>query len=150
MAYLKTYLELANYFKALPTTVTDLKSVTVGSDEEDLNQQNSRIVYPHLRVDTPEIVFRNDDETSVTRYTFRLYVLTNEPLKTNDEENLRLSQMATLAQKVHKRLWTDADLGKFDLITGDRAGDVVRRWSGDNVFGWWFSVVIELYVDECA
>lgn len=150
MPYLKTYLELATYFKALPTTVTDLKSVTVGSDEEDLNQQNSRIVYPHLRVDTPEIVFRNDDEISVTRYTFRLYVLTNEPLKTNDEENLKLSQMATLAQKIHKRLWTDADLGKFDLIAGDRAGDVVRRWSGDNVFGWWFSVVIDLYVDECA
>lgn len=149
MAY-KTYIELVNYFIGLTTTVTALKSVVVGSDEDELNQQNSRIEYPHLRVDTPEITFRNEDENQVTRYTFRMYVLTNEPRNTNEDQNTKLSAMATLAQQIHKRLWTDADAGLFDLVWGDRQGDAVRAWSGDNLFGWWFSVVIDLYVDDCA
>lgn len=150
MAYLKTYKELADYFEALPASVTDLKSVTVGADEETLGDQASQIVYPHLRVDTPEILFLNDDQTSATRFTFRFYVLTNEPLKTNAQENQKLSDMATLAQTIHRRLWTDADAGKFDLIAGDKEGDAVRRWSGDNLFGWHFRVVIDLYPEVCV
>jgi len=124
--------------------------VTVGSDEEDLNLQNSRIVYPHLRVDTPEIKFLNDDENMVSRYTFRMYVLSNEPKKTNAEENAVLSSMEKICRKLIRRLWTDADAGLFDLITGEKPADAVRHWSGDNVFGWWWTVVIDLYTDECA
>lgn len=149
MAY-KTYIELVNYFKALPTDITALKSVVVGSDEEELNQQSSQVQYPLLRVDTPEIVFRNDNDNQVTRFNFRLYVLTHDPLKTNAEENTKLSTMATLAQRIHKQLWDAADDGLFDMVTGDKQGDAVRHYSGDNVLGWWFPVVIELWVDECA
>lgn len=149
MAY-KDYSQLVTYFQGLTATVTDIKSVTVGSDEEDLNIQNSRIVYPHLRVDTPELRFLNEDETMLTRYTFRMYVLTNEPKKTNAEENTALSNMEKICRKLIRRLWVDADAGLFDLITGEKTGDAVRHWSGDNVFGWWFTVVIDLYTDECA
>lgn len=146
----KDYSQLVTYFQGLTATVTELKSVTVGSDEEDLNLQNSRIVYPHLRVDTPEIKFLNDDENMVSRYTFRVYVLSNEPKKTNAEENAVLSSMEKICRKVIRRLWTDADAGLFDLITGEKSADAVRHWSGDNVFGWWWTVVIDLYTDECA
>jgi hypothetical protein len=149
MAY-KDYSQLVTYFQGLTATVTELKSVTVGSDEEDLNLQNSRIVYPHLRVDTPEIKFLNDDENMVSRYTFRMYVLSNEPKKTNAEENAVLSSMEKICRKLIRRLWTDADAGLFDLITGEKPADAVRHWSGDNVFGWWWTVVIDLYTDECA
>lgn len=149
MAYLKTYKELADYFAGLTATVSGLNSVTVGADEETLGDQASQIVYPHLRVDTPEIRFVDEDQNAVTRFTFRLYVLTNEPVKTNAQENQKLSDMATLAQTIHRRLWTDADAGKFDLITGDKEGDAVRRWSGDNLFGWHFRVVIDLYPEDC-
>lgn len=149
MAY-KTYIELVNYFKGLPATVTDIKTVTVGSDEEMLDQQNSRIVYPHLRVDTPKVNYPNDDETMVTRYTFKLFVLTNEPKKTNEEENKALSEMEKIVRKLIKRLWVDADAGLFDVVTGDKEADAVRAWSGDNVFGWWVQVVIDLWTDECA
>jgi len=149
MAY-KDYSQLVTYFQGLTATVTELKSVTVGSDEEDLNLQNSRIVYPHLRVDTPEIKCLNDDEKMVSRYPFRMYVLSNEPKKTNAEENAVLSSMEKICRKLIRRLWTDADAGLFDLITGEKPADAVRHWSGDNVFGWWWTVVIDLYTDECA
>ncbi len=149
MAFLKTYLELATYFEGLTATVTDLKGVTVGADEEMLNQQATRILYPHLRVDTPEFRLMDDDDTPRTRYTFTLFVLTNEPLKTNVQANAKLSAMATLCEKILKRLYVDADAGKFDLVIGEKPGDAVRQWSGDNLYGWWFTVVIDLYSDEC-
>jgi len=56
-----TYIELVQYFEGLPAVVTDLRQATVGADEEELSIQTNRIQYPHLRVDTPEISFLNDD-----------------------------------------------------------------------------------------
>lgn len=149
MAYFKTYSELVSYFEGLTATVDGLKTVTVGADEETLNQQNSRIQYPHLRVDTPEWRLANDDENTVARFNFTLFVLTNEPRNTNAAANAALSTTAALASKILKRLWTDADAGKFDIVTGDKTGDAIRKWSGDNDYGWWFGVTIDLYVDDC-
>ena len=149
MAYFKTYLELCTYFEGLPTTVTDLKGVTVGADEEMLNQQATRILYPHLRVDTPEFSLLDNDNNPRTSYKFTMFVLTNEPKKTNAEANAKLSAMATLCEKILKRLYVDADAEKFDLVIGDKTGDAVRQWSGDNLYGWWFNVTIDLYTDEC-
>lgn len=146
----KTYYELCQYFQALAGDITGLNNVVVGSDEEEIHQQASLVTYPLLRVDTPEITFRNDDETGATRYTFRLFVLTNEPRKTRDEENKALSAMEVLAWRIVRRLWQDADEGLFDLIAGDKQGDAVRRWSADNVFGWYFTAQIELWTDDCA
>jgi hypothetical protein len=148
--FFKTYAELVTYFEGLTATVTGLNGVTVGADEELLDQQSSRIKYPHLRVDTPEIRFVNEDENMATQYTFRMYVMTNGPTKTNKEENQRLSDMARLCERLIRRLWQDADADKFDIIQGDKTGDAIRRWSGDNCLGWWFSITIQLYTDECA
>lgn len=142
---LTTYAQLVNYFKGLTVTVPDIKTVTVGSDEEDLNQQNSRIVYPHLRVDTPEPRYLNEDAGMEVRFTFKLFVLTNEPKRTNEEENARLSSTELIVRKLIKRLWVDADAGLFDIIVGDKNADAVRAWSGDNVFGWWVEVTIAVW-----
>lgn len=147
MAY-KTYIELVTYFQSMPTLVPEIKHVTVGNDEEDLNQQNSRILYPHLRVDTPVARYLNDDNNMEVRFTFRLFVLTNEPRKTNEEENAKLSSTELIVRKLIKRLWTDADAGLFDIVLGDKEADAVRAWSADNVFGWWVQVTIALW-DPC-
>lgn len=145
-----TYIELVEYFEAMPTSVTDLKSATVGSDEEDLNLQNSRIKYPHLRVDTPTLRFLHDTDSPVTRYELKIFVLTNEPKKTNAEENQALSDMEAIARKVIQQMWQDADAGDFDIVQGDKEGDAVRRWSGDNVFGWYWTVLVDLWTDACS
>ena len=143
------YIELVTYFEQLPDIVAGLKSVVVGSDEDTLELQNSRIKYPHMRVDTPEIRFINDDDSPATRFRFRCFVMTNEPKKTNPEENQRLSEMATLCSEIIAQVFLDADCGAFDLITGDKEGDAVRAWSGDNAFGWWFYLTIDLYT-KCS
>lgn len=147
--FFKTYFELVQYFEQLPTSVTAIKGVTVGSDEDVIEMQGSLINYPYMRVDTPEILFGNDDESPYTRYNFRVYVFTGEPSQTNSAENQALSDMAAICQSVIKQLYIDSDAGKFDLVLGGKVGDVIRHWSADNAFGWWFNVVIDLYTDEC-
>lgn len=144
------YIELVTYFEELPLCLDDLASVVVGSDEASLDLQNSRIKYPHMRVDTPELRFMNDDNNAVIRHRFRCFVMTNEPKKTNAEENIRLSEMQTLCTKIIAQVYRDADLGAFDLILGDKESEPIRAWSGDNAFGWWFYLTIDLFTDECC
>ncbi len=144
------YIHLVEYFLDLPSAIDELESVVVGSDEDTLDLQSARIKYPHMRVDTPEIRFINDDNNPATRYRFRCFVMTNEPKKTNTEENLRLSEMSALSSKIINQVYSDADCGSFDLILGDKEGDAIRAWSGDNTFGWWFYLTIELYTEECC
>lgn len=149
---LDTYSDLVSYFETLPTSVTALKGVTVGADEDVMNLQNSRIVYPHLLVDTPDATFaRSLDDNPTTRYSFSLYLVTNEPLNTRPEANGRLSAMLRLAEQIWARIEADAeDEGLFDLVLADVGGQPIERWTGDNLYGWRIAPVqIELPRCEC-
>lgn len=116
-----TYIELVQYFEGLPAVVTGLQQATVGGDEEELSIQTNRTQYPHLRVDTPEISFLNDDESPVTRYIFKIAVMTNVSVQTYPNENAALSDMEILIRSVYHRIITDADTTKaFWLPYGER------------------------------
>jgi len=147
--YYKTYKQLVDYFEALPAAINGLNGATVGADEALLSEQPTQVLYPHLRVDTPTIRFVNDDQNSATRYTFRVFVLMHDPMATNDTANQILSDMATLAERVLRKIQTDASDDLFDLLTGDKDGDAVRAYSGDNLFGWFFTITIDLYTEVC-
>lgn len=146
-----TYIELVQYFEGLPAVVTGLRQATVGSDEEELSIQTNRIQYPHLRVDTPEISFLNDDESPVTRYTFKIAVMTNVSVQTYPNENAALSDMEILIRRIYQRIIADADTTKaFWLPYGEKKSAPIRRWSGDNAFGWMMDIVIDLYTATCT
>lgn len=147
----ETYADLVDYFQTdMLAAVTDLKGVTVGADEEILNLQNSRIRYPHLWVETPDVGFRGTDHNPAKRFRFSLVVLTNEPAKTNAAANAALSAMLTLAEQVWAQLLADADAGDFDLVLDEAGGQPVRAWSGDNGYGWRLEPVsIDLPRCEC-
>lgn len=145
----KTYIELVNYFESLPTDIPAIKTVTVGADEEMLDAQSSRIAYPHLRVDTPKIQLSHGDGNPTTRYTFLVYLLGNVPSKTFDAENAMLSTLLTLVEQVNQKIWEDSDTDLFDVITDTNTGDNIRRYSGDNCFGWYFALTIELHTATC-
>jgi hypothetical protein len=147
--YLQTYLELVQYFEQLPTVVTALKGVTVGADELLLEEQVSQVQYPHLRVDTPEVRFLNDDFHQSTRFTFRVFILKNEPLQTQSDANQVLNDTLVIAQNVLNRIYSDAEGGLFDVILGEKEGDAVRAYSGDNIYGWFFAITIELFTSDC-
>lgn len=150
MAY-TTYSELVTYFETMPTVVTDLKSAIVGDDEEILNMQNSRVRYPVLWVETPEVVFAGlADADRVKRFRFSLAVVENDAVKSNDKANAKLSDTLAVLEQVYARIIADADdPGNFTLVYKDEALDPIRRWSGDNGYGWRGSIEIEIERDEC-
>lgn len=146
-----TYIELVNYWKGIKTHIPAIKQVTVGRDEQALDNQTapSLVMYPHLRVDTPSIVLNNDDENPVTQFKFQIFLFAAENTNNPDTENAVLSTMLTTMQQIIKRIWVDADADLFDIVQGNKDGDAIRGWSGDNCFGWTTTVTIMLYTAEC-
>lgn len=145
-----TYEQLAAYFAALPTVVTDLKGATVGNDDAIEDLQNTRILYPHLWVETPPVRFVQSDWNPSTRFTFQLAVITNEPLRRPEEGNKKLSQTLAILESVWARILLDSDNDEFDLVLEEGEGDAIVQWSADNVFGWRLRVVVELPRNECS
>jgi hypothetical protein len=145
-----TYEQLVAYFRALPTVVSDLKGATVGHDEDIEGLQNTRILYPHLWVETPEVKFVGTDYNPATRYYFSISVITNEPLQKPEEGNAKLSATLMVMQSVWARMLEDADEELFDLVLQDGDGDPIRQWSADNAYGWRLRVAIDLPRYECA
>lgn len=145
-----TYDQLVAYWKAIPTVVSDLKGATVGNDEAIEDLQNTRITYPHLWVETPDIRFVGSDVNPATRFAFSICVITNEGYRKPEEANKKLSQTLTILQSVWARLLVDGDNGLFDLILQDGEGDAIIAWSADNDYGWRLQVTIDLPRYECA
>jgi hypothetical protein len=145
-----TYDQLVAYWKAIPTVVSDLKGATVGNDEAIEDLQNTRITYPHLWVETPDIRFVGSDVNPATRFQFSICVITNEGYRKPEEANKKLSQTLTILQSVWARLLVDGDNGLFDLILQDGEGDAIIAWSADNDYGWRLQVTIDLPRYECA
>lgn len=145
-----TYEQLEAYFRALPSVVSDLKGATVGQDEQIEDLQNTRILYPHLWVETPDVKFVGTDYNPATRFYFNVAVITNEPLRKPEAGNTKLSATLMVMQSVWARMLEDADEELFDLVLDDSDGDAIRQWSADNVYGWRMRVAIDVPRNECA
>lgn len=145
---LNTYLQLCNYWRGLTTTVTGLNTVTIGSDEQAIDGQTQPgIKYPHLRVDTPDIYYPNDEGNFVEEYLYTIYVFS--PDNTQRQEDNVLSDMGLLMRRIIAQLYEDSDADMFDIVLGGGKGEPIRKWSGDNCFGWTTQLRIRLYVNQC-
>lgn len=146
---LASYNELVEYWQNMPSYVTTLQGATVGDDEEIENFQNTRIRYPHLWVETPDIDFVGTDINPASRFNFTIAVIANEAMRTNKTENALLSDLHSILSEVFARVLADSDAGEFDLILRDEKSDPIRKWSGDNVFGWRMNISLEIPRSEC-
>lgn len=132
----ETYQEIVDYLHALPDHIAGLRGATVGADEDIFNLQNTRIQYPHLWVETPDVRFTGTDANPEIQFRFSMVVVTNEPKRTNPEANAALSRTLKMMEKIWAKLLDDADGDLFDLLLADSDALPVRQWSGDNCFGW--------------
>ena len=145
-----TFSELVAYFETYPSLIPGIKGVTVGNDEAIMDLQNTRIAYPHLWVETPDIRFVGTDEDPRIRFSMGLVMIENENQRTNKQANAKLSATLNLLTQVYAQLLADSDEDLFDLILTDNEGDPVRAWSGDNAYGWRLDVQIEIQRSECG
>jgi hypothetical protein len=147
---LSTYIELVQHLEAYANSVTGLKTVTVGADEDTIGAQSSLIKYPHLRIDTPAPQLLDPEDNYRTRFNFVFSVLQNVPQPTNLNENQALSDTLEVLKAVHQRLISDSEDDYFDLILDNESAKEIRRYSADNLFGWYITFKIELYNKTCA
>lgn len=132
----ETYQEIVDYLNTLPDHIAGLRGVTVGADEEIFEAQNTRIKYPHLWVETPEVRFTGSDTNPEIQFRFSMVVVTNENKRTQAEANAALSRTLKLMEKIWAKLLNDADGDEFDLVVADSDALPVRQWSSDNCYGW--------------
>ena len=144
-----SYNDLVAFWENMPSIVVALRGATVGEDEEIENLQNTRVQYPHLWVETPEIDFVGTDDNPASRFHFNVAVIANDPIRTNKTANALLSDLHAILSAVFTQVLIASDAGDFDLILKDERSDPIRRWSGDNVFGWRMTITLEIHRDEC-
>jgi len=145
-----TYSDLVEYFEGFENVIPDLQMVRVGDDEAIIEFQNSQIKYPGLWVETPLVRFTDPGGVPAKRFRFALVTLWNEPKKTTQEANQKLSLALELMEVVYAKILNDAEISdEFVLVLEDSDVDPVRRWSADNCFGWRTEVLIEIERCEC-
>lgn len=145
-----TYNELIAYFQGLRDIVPAIEFVVVGDDEAIIEQQNTRVKYPALWVETPSVRFVDAGGVPAKRFRFALVVFTSEPKKTTEEANSKLSLMLSIMEQLYARIYTDAETcEEFVLVLNDADNEPVRRWSADNCYGWRMEIDIELERCEC-
>jgi hypothetical protein len=146
-----TLSQLTDYWLDVPTNIPGIKMVTVGRDEQALDNQTMPGVanYPHLRVDTPSVVLDNEDENPIADFTYQLFLFAAVSSDNPADENAMLSDMLVLLQQLYAQLWADADANLFDLLTGPKEGDAIRAWSGDQCYGWTLKIKIRLHTATC-
>jgi len=145
-----TYSELVTYFESLPNLVQGLAAARVGDDEAITELQASRIKYAMLWVETPSVRFVSPGDVPAKRFRFALVVLINEPKKTNAEANGKLSASLELLERIYAYILNDAETtDQFVLVLNDAESEPIRRWSGDNCYGWRMEIEIELERCEC-
>ncbi len=145
-----TYNEIVAYWQSMPTLIPGIRSVTVGADEDVLAMQNTRIAYPHLWVETPQVRFVGADDNPRIRLDFALNLIQGENLKTNPAANATLSGTLNLLTALYAQVLADADNDLFGLILSPNQVDPIRRWSADNAYGWRLELSIEIERVECG
>jgi hypothetical protein len=145
-----TYSDLIEYFEGFVNVIPDLQVVRVGDDEAIIEFQNSQIKYPVLWVETPSVRFTDPGGVPAKRFRFALVTLWNEPKKTTQEANQKLSVALELMEVVYNKILNDAENSDcFVLVLNDSDAEPVRRWSADNCFGWRMELDIEIERCEC-
>lgn len=145
-----TYIELCQYFEGMVNRIPGLSASVVGADEVDIDMQGSRIRYPLLRLDTPEITYGFEDEaTQTTTYKTRMYIMAGVAKDTPSSQNQTLSDLERLMRRIYNTICADAADGQFDIIVGPNQGDAIRKWGSDNSFGWYMDLRISLFTAAC-
>jgi hypothetical protein len=143
-----SYEELCDYLSTF-TVVPGVKSVVIGDDEALMENMVSRIAYPVLWWETPDVSFTWSDDHPKTRFDLACAVVSNDNVKTAKNGNKILSDMLLTLQAVYAKIYEDAfGVRDFDIILKTNNAAPVRRWSADNAYGWRFEVSIELFRSE--
>jgi hypothetical protein len=139
-----TLAELETYLDTFSEEIPGLAQVIHGDEMEILNRQNSRIQYPCMWVESPEVRLVEDGR----RFSFSLTFLAHVPKVDTRLERSKRSITLELAERAMRKLEDDEESGLFQL-EGNMEGTPILKYSGDNDTGYRFSVALTTGREDC-
>lgn len=139
---------LEEYLEGFKSALADLAEVVFGDEEEILNRQNSRIKYPCMWVETPQVSLIGDPPAR--QFKFGLTFLYNVPKDDNRLERRRRSEALDLAERAWRKLEDDEECGLFQLDSIRTDGEPISKWSGDRDTGYRFEVRLTTGREDCC
>ncbi|MEL6140044.1 MAG: hypothetical protein AAFU67_00330 [Bacteroidota bacterium] len=144
-----TYAEFNNYFRTLATEHVGINDFVQGLSERPLNRETSRINYPIVWLQYPDVVSIGQGENLRFKYEFDLYFLSNAPIDDWDREEENMSLLEGIAKDFLARLHYDARQREFEFNYTKPVLFAVTAWSADNLHGWRLEASIETIGEFC-
>lgn len=145
---MRSIAEYIHYFRTLGNFHPEVQSVVHGDSPRIINQQRSKLRYPCLWIETPDL------ETSREALIFRggIVVLKNAKLDHEYQQDLAHEETLRIMQQILSRIRTDSDEGIFILTEPTRI-DSISTLTHDNDYGWRAELEITreqwLCIDPC-
>lgn len=136
------FIEYIHYFRALASTHVAMRSFVHGDVDRILNMERTKISYPCLWVETPEIEIEAGKMIFRGAWVLLINTTTDDWTKQDEARHTTLH----LAEDLVERMWSDGAKGKF-VIEGRPKLSEISTFTHDNDYGWRceFTIVIHKY-----
>lgn len=140
------YKEFVDYFRGLAEAHTTIADFVVGGSERILNRELSRITYPVMWLEHPDISPYYKGGANA-RFIGAFAILYNAPADDWEKEEADLDASLAICFSIINKMVEDAEEGRFHLDMDDIEINHKGRWSGDNDWGWRVGFAIGGYID---
>lgn len=153
MIIVNTYSEYMAYFRSLYEANPDIKDFVSGDSNRILSQDRSKLDYPVLWVESPEInwAFQNGVFKQIFQGAF--VVLKNAQSEYWQQEDFAMDQTAKITAELIKQMRNDAENGIISMDSTRFNSNPILTYGHDNDHGWRTEVSIGsndgYCVDDC-
>jgi len=145
---LYTIADIEEYFRQLAANHVGIKDVVIGDSEEVLSVDRSRLNYPLLWLETPDVNW-NLRSPMRREYSIAFVVLINAQTDNWKLQRYILHQTLEITQSLLARISEDASMGWFK-IPANAKSDPILGYGHDHDYGWRTSFSIETPMNACA
>lgn len=141
---MRTVLEYIQYFRALGDYHPGIQYVVHGDSPRIINESRTRLRYPCLWIETPDIEVINEGLV----FTGGIVVLKNAKLNSQALEDAALEETFHIMQGIIARIRQDADIGMFSYDS--MRMDNISTLTHDNDYGWRLTVRLTREQAKCC
>lgn len=141
--------ELLAYFESLAADHIDINDFINGDFEEILASERSKINYPALWVETPEIPMEGSFDSFTQRFEGSFTVFMASAPDMEDKKRSNSERSFLIARDIIFKMMQDKSLGIYDFEISSIRLEPVISYNNDNEQGWRVDYIIQHQPAEC-
>lgn len=145
---LKTLAEIETYFKRIADESTELRGFVVGDTEQILSEDRSRLSYPMLWLETPDVTWELPNSGKRT-YSLYFSILHNTRVDDWQHQQYVLHTCLEIVEDMLARIRDDHRLNLFKIV-GQPQSDPIVGMGNDFDHGWRTHIMLEVPMKNCA